>query len=43
MVEQAFYDFNGLANFSNTFNKEDDAFTNLTVGAGKFFVISVIN
>ncbi|THH07776.1 hypothetical protein EW145_g3150 [Phellinidium pouzarii] len=29
-----FYDFNGPANFTNTFNNEDDDFTNLTVKAG---------
>ncbi|KAI5118801.1 hypothetical protein M0805_005143 [Coniferiporia weirii] len=29
-----FYDFNGPANFSDTFNDEDDAFTDFTVKAG---------
>ncbi|KAL5482488.1 hypothetical protein ACEPAI_9082 [Sanghuangporus weigelae] len=29
-----FYDFNGPANFTDTFNDQDDAFTDLTVKAG---------
>ena len=35
-VHAAFYDFNGLSNFSDTFNDEDDAFTDLTIGAGTY-------
>lgn len=30
----AFFDFNGPANFTDTFNNEDDDFTDMTVGAG---------
>ena len=35
-IHAAFYDFNGLSNFSDTFNDEDDAFTDLTIGAGTY-------
>ena len=31
----AFFDFNGPTNFTDTFNDEDDDFTDLTVVAGE--------
>ena len=34
-VRTASYDFNDLANFTNTSNKQDDAFMNFTVKAGQ--------
>lgn len=34
LLWSAFFDFNGPANFSDTFNNEDDDFTDMTVGAG---------
>ena len=38
----AFFDFNGPTNFTDTFNDEDDDFTDLTVVAGEYAVLHCI-
>lgn len=35
LYRKAFFDFNGPTNFSNTFDDEDDDFTDFTISAGK--------
>ena len=40
MFFPGFYDFNGPADFTDTFNEGDDAFTDFTVQAGKMRSLS---